>query len=422
MLKPNYEAEMSVIGAIMIDYKKVMPIAAMRLTANDFKTSELRTIYSACLKLSHSGKAIDAVTVTTVCGDEYKKTIVEAANMVPSVSHASNYIAAVKARSQQIEAYNKAMQFIESITSEPMTIEQCRGSAAEIVNSFNENTRQEAVTAEQGYLDFIDRMENPKPHIKTGYSQLDRFVFIDRGDFVIVGGRPSAGKTAFTLQMMLHMAESHKIGYFSLETSKEKVFDRLISNYDWTSFNKIKKAQLDDNDWQAVINGYDPFHKLGFEVIPSAGWTVDMIQSYSEIHQYQVVFIDYLTLINAQGKDDTERATHTSKALHTFAQHDGITVIALSQLNRNGATGELDMTSLRQSGQIEQDADDIILIQYDPNTPKVRKIKIAKNKEGLIGNIHASFDGEHQRFILQDSAESDQEPEPEKPQDPTEAA
>lgn len=116
------------------------------------------------------------------------------------------------------------------------------------------------------------------------------------------------------------------------------------------------------------------------------------------------MFVDYLTLIHAQGKDDTEKATHISEDLHTFAQQDGTTVIVLSQLNRDGA-GNLLMTNLRQSGKIEQDADGIILIQYDDQTPSVREIKIVKNKEGLIGSIHAPFDGDHQRFILQDSGE-----------------
>lgn len=403
MLKPNYEAEMSVIGSIMMEPKTAMPLSAMRLKADDFKTPELRTLYETCLQLFKSGRPIDTVTVVSIVGDEYKPTIVSAAETAPHTSHVSAYIDAVKERSQKIAAYNKAMQFVTDIEDESLPIEQCRSGAAEVVNCFNENEQQEAVTAEQGYMDFIDRMEHPKPHLQTGYGQLDRFMYIDKGDFIVIGGRPSAGKTAFTLQMMLHMAEEHKVGYFSLETSPQKVFDRLVSNYDWTSFTKIKHADLDDDDWANITQRYDTFHKLGFEIVPAAGWTVDKIKSYSEIRQYEIVFIDYLTLIRSQGKDDTERATHISEDLHTFAQHDGITIIALSQLNRGGANGNADMTSLRQSGQIEQDADGIILIQYNDETPDVREIKIAKNKEGLIGNIHASFDGDHQRFALEDS-------------------
>lgn len=405
MLKPNYEAEMSVIGSIMMDPKTAMPLAAMKLEESDFKAGELRTIYSTCLKLFKADKPIDAVTVISSVGNEYKPTIKAAAETAPHISHVSAYIDAVRERSQKIAAYDKAMQFIENMENESLTAEQCRGGAAEIVNCFNESGQQEAVTADQGYLDFIDRMEHPKKHINTGYGQLDRFMYIDKGDFIVIGGRPSAGKTAFTLQMMLHMAEEHKVGYFSLETSTEKIFDRLISNYDWTSFKKIKMADFDDDDWNTIASRYDTFHTLGFKVIPAAGWTVDKIKSYSEINQFEVIFVDYLTLIRAQGKDDTERATHISEDLHTFAQQDGTTVIALSQLNREGAGDNLTMTSLRQSGQIEQDADGIILIQYNQLTPKVRKIKVVKNKEGLIGDIHASFDGDHQRFILEDSRE-----------------
>ena len=405
MLKPNYQAEMSVIGAIILDPKKVMPLAALKLKPEDFKTSELRTIYSACLKLFRADKPIDHVTVQSIIGDEYQPTILAAADTMPHYSNASAYIDAVKARSQKMAAYDRAMQFVTDMEDESLTVEQCRSGAAEVVNCFNENAQQKAVTAEEGYMDFIDRMEHPKKHIQTGYGQLDRFMYIDKGDFIVVGGRPSSGKTAFTLQMMLHMAEDRNVGYFSLETSPQKIFDRLISNYDWISFAKTKNFSLDDDDWQEVTNRYDTFHKLGFEVIPAAGWTVDKIKSYSEIRQFDVVFVDYLTLVSATGKDDTERATHTSKALHTFAQQDGITVVALSQLKRENG-GELTMESLRQSGQIEQDADGIILIQYDADAPEVREIKIVKNKEGLIGSIHAQFDGDHQRFILQDSREA----------------
>lgn len=406
MLKPNYEAEMSVIGSIILEPAKVMPLAALHLKEEDFKTSELRTVYSACLDLFMSGKTLDRVTIMSKLGSEYNQTVVDAAQLTPAISHASAYIDAVKERSQKIEAYNKAMQFVENIEDESLSVEQCRSEAAEVVKCFNEAEKQGAVTAEQGYLDFIDRMEHPKSHIKTGYSQLDRFVYIDKGDFIVIGGRPSAGKTAFTLQMMLAMAQDKRVGYFSLETSPQKVFDRLVSNYAWTSFTKIKQANLNDEDWKSVTSRYDTFTKLGFEVVPAAGWTVEKIKSYSEVRRYEIVFIDYLTLIRAQGKDDTERTTHISEDLHTFAQQDGTTTIALSQLNR-GNGNELTLESLRQSGQIEQDADGVILIQYDSNTPEVRDIKIAKNKEGLVGNIHASFDGDHQRFILQDSNPSE---------------
>ena len=109
VLKPNYQAEMSVIGAIILDPKKVMPLAALKLKPEDFKTSELRTIYSACLKLFRADKPVDHVTVQSIIGDEYQPTILAAADTMPHYSNASAYIDAVKERSQKMAAYDRAI-------------------------------------------------------------------------------------------------------------------------------------------------------------------------------------------------------------------------------------------------------------------------------------------------------------------------
>lgn len=399
MVIANYEAEQSVIGVIMMDAKNAMPLATMKLSEDDFHVPELKSIYSACLKLFRDRRPVDAVTVLSMIGEEYKDTIRVAAESAPTISHFSAYVDAVKERSQKIAAYNKAVDFITTLEEEQPTASECRGYAAEIAECFNNNALQKAVSAKQGFMDFVDRQEHPQKHLGSGFELLDNCVYIDRGDFIIIGGRPSAGKTAFTLQMMLHMAEEHKVGYFSLETSPAKIYERLISNYAWTSFTKIKTNRLDDTDWASVMGSYDTFQKLGFDVIPAAGWSVEQIKSFSQISGYEIIFIDYLTLISADGKDDTERATHISKDLHILAQQNGITVVALSQLKRTGS-GELTLECLRQSGQIEQDADAVILLNYDDKTPDVREVKIAKNKDGKVGGGPAHFDGDHQRFSL----------------------
>lgn len=399
MLKPNYLAEQSVIGAIMLDSKKVMPLAALKLTEDDFYISEFKTIFSACMKLYRQHKAIDSVTLFSVVGDEYKKTVLEAAQLVPSLSNVENYIDAVAEQSKRIKAHEKAVQLVAELEQSDRQITDYQSMVADIAKCFNNKNDNKVVNAEQGFLEFLDRQEHPKEYIGSGFSLLDKFVYIDKGDFVIIGGRPSAGKTAFTLQMLLHMAKKYKVGYFSLETKPSKIFDRLISNYSWTSFNKIKTNSLQDKDWINVTNCFDTFSKLNFDVIPAAGWTAEQVQGYTEVAGYDIVFIDYLTLLRAKGKDDVERATHISKALHIFAQQDNVTVIAISQLSRKGKI-ELEMTSLRDSGQIEQDADIILLLNYDEDYPDERDLKIAKNKEGKIGKIKFNFDGDLQKFSL----------------------
>ena len=219
---------------------------------------------------------------------------------------------------------------------------------------------------------------------------------------MVFGGRPSSGKTAFTLQTMLHMARKRKVCYFSLETSKEKIFDRLISSFTMTSFSEIKKSEI--KDWDTIINSYDEFAQLDFEIVAAAGWTVEQIKAKAIQCKAEVIFIDYLTLIKADGKNKLEQTTNTSIAIHTMAQQCGITVIALSQLNRGGKA-ELDMEALRESGQIEQDADCILLLQStEPKEPCAdRELIIAKNKEGEIGKMILAFDGLHQKFFEQEN-------------------
>lgn len=398
MLKPNYEAEQSVIGAIMMDSKKAMPLAALRLSHEDFFVEEYRSIFTVCEELFKSGKVIDAVTVISKLSPEYRKIVVEAANCTPSISNVNEYINAVRERSEKNTAIAAASNALINIKEET-PIDECRQLSAEIPKSFNERSESKSVSAVQGFMDFCDRQEHPRNHISSGFSLLDKFVYMDAGDYVIIGGRPSAGKTAFTLQMMLHIAKNHKVGYFSLETKPAKIFERLIANYAFVSFGKIMTNSLNDSDWVNVTSSYDGFEKLNFDVIPAAGWTVDKVKSESIVKGYDVIFVDYLTLLHAKGKDRIEKAANISSDLHTLAQSENVMVVALSQLNREGKSSP-DMTSLRESGQIEQDADSIMLLNYDPDTPEERELIIAKNKEGKVGKIQFMFDGDLQRFSL----------------------
>ena len=129
----------------------------------------------------------------------------------------------------------------------------------------------------------------------------------------------------------------------------------------------------------------------------AAGWTAEQIKSKAVQAQAEIIFVDYLTLMKSSGKTPYERATQISMDLHTLAQQMGITVIALAQLNRAGK-GAPDMTSLKESGQIEQDAYAILLIHWPDQEDSTRELIIAKNKEGQTGKTTIAFDGRRQTF------------------------
>lgn len=395
MIQANFRAEQAVIGDILLDPDKVMPIAVCSLSPDDFATGEFKTLYKACAELYAENKPIDAVTVIAKAGQEYQAALVLACQETPTVSNYERYIAIVKESSQRRRAWNEAANLIDLLENGSLT--ECNDLVAHISECLTDKDFSDSFDAKAGFMDFLETRDKPRTYIPTGLSRLDKLVYIDRGDYLVFGGRPSSGKTAFTLQMMMAMARDRKVVYFSLETSKSKVFDRLISNYTRTDFGEIKKGEI--KNWEQIIACYDTFTALNFEVVEAAGWTVEQIKAKALQAKADVIFIDYLSLITATGKSKLEQVTNISIALHTMAQQYKIAVVALSQLNRGGSK-ELDMTALRESGQIEQDADCILLLQStDPKDPCAdRELIIAKNKEGEVGKMVLRFDGQHQRF------------------------
>lgn len=400
-MRTNYQAEQAVIGDILLDASMVMPEAMLYLSPRDFSVPEYQNIYETCQGLYRKGRPIDSVTILSAVGPEYQQTLVSAAEATPTISHYQDYIRIVWETAQIRRAATQAAELLETIDT-GREIEECRSSAETVLRCFETVRRDnQQLSAAEMLLRFFETRGKPRKYIPTGFTKLDRRAYIDRGDFVVVGGRPSAGKTAITLQIMLHMARDYRVLYFSLETNPDKLADRLIACDTGVNLSRIKTGEMGDEDWTRIVERSDRFRDLKFDVVQAAGWTVDQIRAKSIQEQADIIFVDYLGLIASKGKSLYEQTTNASKALHTMAQDTGTTVIALSQLNRSANSGDPDMTTLKDSGQVEQDAD-IILMLANPDDPQDkgrRKLMVVKNKEGRRGLIKLSFDGDRQRFF-----------------------
>ena len=167
----------------------------------------------------------------------------------------------------------------------------------------------------------------------------------------------------------------------------------------------IKRNALNEGHLKSVVDFASNMSlSRVFDLIPCSGATVQDIQAYSMAHQYEVIVIDYLQLLRASGYNRVEQVTNISMDLHRFAQSTGITVIALSQLSRDsnqqGKKADPDMSSLRESGQLEQDADVILMLYLDdpkqPNGPRI--LRCVKNKDGERFRMMLDFDGKNQKF------------------------
>lgn len=244
-------------------------------------------------------------------------------------------------------------------------------------------------------VDNYVRKLNEKPkYIPSGIPVLDKHLHLAPGNLFIIGGRPSAGKTALSLQMACEQARRGlRVCYFSLETDPDTLTARIISNRLAVPLADVKSKTVPQSDLDSLAD----LHKLPLFIRSASGKGTGWIKAQAQRMKAQVIFIDYLQLLTAsKAKDRYQQITSISIALHELAQTTGILVVALAQLNRNAAHASPSTADLKESGQLEQDADAILLLSGDDE--KFQAI-LAKNKEGRVGEIPLTFDKTRQRFL-----------------------
>ena len=241
---------------------------------------------------------------------------------------------------------------------------------------------------------YIRRLDEKAKYILTGIPVIDRYLNLSPGNLFIIGGRPSAGKTALSLQMACEMArKGYKVCYFSLETDPDTLTARIIANRLAIPLADVKAKTVP----QSSLDDLAELHKLPLFIRSASGKGAGWIKAQAQRMKAQVVFIDYLQLLTAsKAKDRYQQITSISIALHELAQTTGILVVALAQLNRNAAHTAPSTADLKESGQLEQDADAILLLSSDG---EAYQCILAKNKEGRVGEVPLTFDKTRQRFL-----------------------
>ena len=242
--------------------------------------------------------------------------------------------------------------------------------------------------------DYIRSIGTKPTYIPTGLSKLDRYLHIAPGSFVLIGGRPSAGKTALSLQMAVEQAlRGYRVCYFSLETSPQVLIRRVIANRLCTPLADIQAGRVHPAELDALVKlRHAPLYFKS-----ASGRSVSWMRAQAARKKAQIVYVDYVQIIAESGKDRYTQITRTSVALHELAQSTGMVVVGIAQLNRNAAHTTPSMADLRESGQLEQDADAIILLGGEECE---HPFALAKNKEGQAGlYFDIAFDKNKQRFL-----------------------
>ena len=401
------DAQVSVLGSVLID-ESVAGKVIHRTREEDY-TGSYRTVYKAIKTVFLSGKPVDLTTISAMLGPNYDSLLMQMMELTPTAANVDVYID-LTLEQAQLMRLKEAGEALQSCK----TLDDARAVVGRINRGLGDRPGVRTVSMAQGIQDFYVRQQTVPEFLPWGMSKLDGAVMAERsGDFIVIGGYPSAGKTALSVQFAWGQAKTLKVGYFSLETKPEKLVDRTMAMVTGVDFGRIKRHQLDQDDWEICKKHAADMTQRNLDVIQAGGLSVADIQALSLAGRYDIIYVDYLQLIRPEDtrRSDFERVSQISMALHTMAQTTGITVVALSQLSRPEKSKEQEkapgLHSLRQSGQIEQDADAVMLlykeISKDPSS--VRCLKIAKNKEGESGGIlRLDFDGKKQRFVPIDTS------------------
>lgn len=387
------DAQYSVLGSALIE-PKVVPQIMAETQESDF-SGPCQTVYQAMSEIFNSGFPVDAVSVAAKLPSDYREFIAQLMDVTPSAANVGTYIALCREQARVLSCRKIGMEL--SACEDSKTARSLVEEASKLMSSVQ---AKRTVGMEDSLRRFFERAEKPVRYLSWPIKELENELHIGAGKFVILGAEPSVGKTAFALQCAWHWATGGKVGFFSFETDPETLFDRLISGFTGIPMESIKTNRISRREWDAICQATQEITRRRLELISAAGMTVSDIRAKIMEAGYKVVIIDYLQIVASKGGSRYEQVTNISIDLHTMAQSLGVTVFALAQLSRSEGERTPRNSDLRESGQIEQDADLILMLQLAnqacPEGP--RKLFVTKNKEGRLSQMLLNFDGRHQTF------------------------
>ncbi len=428
-LPHNLEAERSVLGAILL-HNDAFNQAAEVLDARDFFRDAHRRIFEKMVVLSERRAAIDLVTlkeelsrtgeIEEVGGPAYIASLVDG---VPRATNVEYYARIIKEKSvlrSLIYAANKILTNAYSAEEEAETIldgaEQsiftiAEGRVREGFVSVGSLAHKSFEAIEQAYAD--KRLITGVP---TGFADLDEMLSgLQRGDLVIVAARPSMGKTSLALNMAQHVGTKTglTVGIFSLEMSKEQLFLRLLSGEAGIDGQRLRTGFLQTDDWDKLTQALAVLGDARIFIDDTPGIGVLEMRAKSRRlkgeHGLDLLVIDYIQLMQGRGRFDnrTQELGAISRSLKGLAKELDVPIIVLSQLSRapeSRSDHKPQLSDLRESGALEQDADVVMMIYREdvynptPENENVAEIIIAKQRNGPTDTVKLAFIKERTKF------------------------
>ncbi|MEH7112235.1 replicative DNA helicase [Neobacillus niacini] len=427
----NIEAEQAVLGAIFLEPSS-LTVASEILIPEDFYRASHQKIFNAMLKLNDEGKVVDLVTVTEELaaakliedtgGVSYLN---ELAQSVPTAANIEYYARIVEEKSLLRRLIRTATEIASDGYSREDEVEALLSEAEKnilaVAQRKNAGSFHNITDVLVRTYDNIEEMHNRVGDItgiSTGFAELDRMTAgFQRNDLIIVGARPSVGKTAFALNIAANVATKteENVAIFSLEMGAEQLVMRMLCSEGNIDAQRLRTGSLTDDDWGKLTMAMGALSNSGIFIDDTPGVRISDIRSkcrrLKQEHGLGMILIDYLQLILGSGRAGENRqqeVSEISRSLKQLARELKVPVIALSQLSR-GVEQRQDkrpmMSDIRESGSIEQDADIVAFLYRDDYYDKesenknIIEIIIAKQRNGPTGTVALAFVKEYNKFV-----------------------
>ena len=394
-------AQESVIGALLIDPDYSAGLIFQSAKASHFGETELRHVFEAARELWSENRKLDAITILNRAGSEYEQLLRDCMINTPTARNLPAWLEICQDSARLTAMQAEALAIVNADRADDAA------SAWERMGTMLQDADQgEDMSLGELIGDYCDRMQDKRPvrYLNWGIESLDRDLYVSGGQFGVIAADSSVGKTALALQFAYHMAaDGHRVGFFSLETPKENLEDRLLAQYQVAGIPLpiTKRKKLTDEDLRAAGEAGMRSDQIYLRILRNYE-TLERIRAKTIQRRFDVIFIDYVQLIDAPGRERWDIVTNISMGLHRMAQQLGITVIGLSQITP-AVKGQKAPTKddLRESRQLKQDADFILLLYPDTEEgvpPTARVLEIAKNKDGRCARLRMDFEPEHMTF------------------------
>ena len=437
----NMEAEQSVLGSILLD-PKCMQDVAIHIKSDAFYIPLHQEIFSVMesMFLSTNG-AIDPVTIADSLAKsgsknlaEAKKYLFELSQVVPSTANAEKYAQIVKEQYYLRTLIIVSQDTIDKASSGAANASELLDDAEQKIYDIRQGKNVSgpeklATVIDKVYNKFTELTgENKDQHkgIPTGFGLLDKYIVgLNKSDFILIGARPAMGKTSFALNLAQNVSvgANKKCVFFSLEMTKEQLAERILASMAGVSSQKFRTGEMTDAEWIRIGNVAGELTNVPLYLDDTSSITVPEIKSrVRRLKDVDCVIIDYLGLVqSAQKKENrVQEVSDITRNLKMMAKDLNIPVICCAQLSRGtegrGKQHRPQLSDLRESGSIEQDADIVMFLfredyyrnEADPDKQddiddSHTELIVAKNRHGQTGTIDLAFDKEFTRFTSVDN-------------------